>query len=142
MDDSTATAETEGGGFLTKEQLQDRARFNFKESTLEIPELGGKVKIRALSVGQRNSLAEELPKTEVLPDGTVKTSGKWTLKHTAMGLEKYVSEPTMSLDDWTATIKPWPAMALDRLQAKIRELVNLTPEEEASAGMEFRSEND
>jgi hypothetical protein len=125
---------TDGDGFLTKEQLQDRTRFNFKESTLRIPELGGKVKIRALSVGQRYSLANRLPNED--------NGEKWTLKHTAMGLELYVSDPTMSLDDWTETIKRWPASALDRLQAEIRSLVNLTPEEEASAGMEFPAEGD
>jgi hypothetical protein len=129
---SEAAPQTDNDGFLTKEQLQDRARFNFRESTLELPELGGKVGLRALSVGKRNSLSNQLP--ELIKD--------WQLKHTAMSLAAYVSSVEMTVDEWTETIKPWPASGLDRINKEIRNLLNITPEEEASAGIEFRPEDD
>jgi hypothetical protein len=119
-------------GFLTKEQLQDRARFTFEERSLDIPELGGKVQLRALSVGERNSLTNNLPNDPK----------KWELKHTAMSLAVYVKQPQMPIDDWTETIKPWPAQALDRINREITDIINISSEEEASAGMEFPPEDD
>jgi hypothetical protein len=127
----TPAAETTGSGddgFLTKEQLQDRARFTFEERPLEIPELGGKVLLRALSVAERNRLSNQLPDD----------AKNWQLKHTALSLSTYVKSVEMSLDDWTETIKPWPAQALDRINQEITKIINISIEEENSAGVEFR----
>jgi hypothetical protein len=131
-DDAAEAENFDENGFLTAEALRDKARFTFEESALEIPELGGKVGLRALSVGQRKRLTAQYP-------DSVKN---WKLEHTAMGLAAYVQHPQMTIKEWTETIAPWPALALDRLQNEIRSLSDIDEKEEAAAAMEFPASGD
>jgi hypothetical protein len=126
------TAMMDADGFLTADALREKARFTFEEDILEIPELGGKLKIRALSVGQRRSLMARYPDDPK----------NWELKHTAMGLAAYVTQPTMNEKEWVEAITPWPAAALDKLQDKIRALGTVSEEEEATAATEFPASDD
>lgn len=136
IDTPQATTEvapkTDNDGFLTKEALQDRARFSFEERTLDLPEFGGKVGLRGLSVGDRESLSKRMPDSPKA----------WKRMHTAMSLAEYVIAPEMTTDEWTETIAPWPASALDRINREISEIINVTTEEENAAGMEFPGSDD
>jgi hypothetical protein len=131
MSDVT-TATADDGEFLTAEQLRDRTRFTFQQRSLLIPELGGRVPLHELSVGQRESLSSRLPDAPK----------NWQLKHTAMTLAEYVESPDQSTDWWTETIRPWPASALDRINREINDILNTASKEEAAAGVEFPASDD
>lgn len=119
-------------GFFTEEQLADVANFNFEQRTLLIPELdkaggGRRVGLRELTVGEHESLTRHLPSD---PEN-------WKRVHTAMSLAMYVDRPKLSEKRWEQLIAPMPSSALARINREIFDIVNLSDEEEASAGVAF-----
>lgn len=126
---SGTPAPVAGGEFFSKEELADVARFDFKDRSLEIPELGDKkLGLHALPVAERHSLMKQLPNK----------AADWQLKHTALSLSKYIVQPQLSADEWLELIKPWPSPALDRINREMAKIMGSGEEEEAAAAAEFR----
>lgn len=126
---STPAAEN-GLGMLTKEQLADATRFKFKEKVLELPELGGKVAIKSLTVGEREALPE-LQDAEGKPDASV--------EKLAALLAAIMAEPKMSKEELLPIMVSWPGEALDKVLIAYGEMAG-TEEEAAAARKEFRGQ--
>ncbi len=127
-----ASAASDKDGFLTREQLADAARFSWDEKTLEVPELGGKLGIRGLSVAEQNQLDNQIPDD----------LAKWTLKHTALSFSKFVVKPEMTEAQWLEVIKPMPNKALLRINRALNGLIGLRDEEDNAAALEFPGSED
>jgi len=103
---------------LSKEQLQDKTRYKFKAQEVDIPELGGAVKIRTLSVRERNELPELI---EIDDQGRVKSIA--TVEDLAKTFATLVSEPKLSVEEAKEVVGDLPAPAYDRVQQKFAELL-------------------
>jgi hypothetical protein len=99
---------------LTKEQLADKSRYQFKDQEVDIPELGGSVLVKTLSVAERDALPD-LTDKDGKPNATV---GK--LAQLFVGV---VCDPKLSLDEAKAFLGDLPATALDRVVEAFGELV-------------------
>lgn len=115
---------------LTKEQLADRTRFRFREEDIELPELGGTVTLKSLTVGEREDLPDMVDE-EGKPDGSV--------AKIAQLVAAAVSEPKMTAEEVAAYIPFWPAEALDKLLIAYGKM-NGNEEELAAAAKEFRDQ--
>lgn len=118
--------------FASLDQLQNKDNFDFGGRTVELPELDTdnppKLLLKGISVADRHSLTSDLPDDPA----------EWGHKHTALSLSMYVAQPKASTKEWIETIKPWPSTALDRVNRKMRELINVGVREETAAAVEFR----
>lgn len=141
MSDSTATGAAAAptpvastDDFLSKEALTSGARFKRVDGELAIPELGGKLLLKAMS------LKEERAITANLPDDP----RKFTLKHTAFSLSRYVKTPVLTQDEWTAVLSKddFPATAMRRINKKMAEIMDITEPEETAVADEFPGAED
>jgi hypothetical protein len=123
-----ADRKPQDGDFLTKEQLADKARFKPEEEPVEIPELGGKVLVRGISIGERTHIRKQLPAT----------LDKWGLQHTALMLAGYVAKPELTESEWKEILAPIPATAVDRINRTISKVADITDAEEGAAAVEFQ----
>lgn len=103
---------------LSKEQLKDKTRYQFKAKEVDIPELGGSVKIKTLSVRERNELPELV---EIDSEGRVKSIA--TVEDLAKTFATLVSEPKLTVDEAKEVVGDLPAPAYDRVQQKFAELL-------------------
>lgn len=117
---------------LSKEQLTKKQQFVPKEVEIKLPELGGSILIRELSVGQQDEKGEKTP--DSVED--------WQLKHTALSLSYYVVDPELTAEEWEEAIGDWPQNALNTVTRKIAELEGVSEEELRSAVTEFRGPGD
>jgi hypothetical protein len=118
---------------LTKDQLADRTRFKFREQELEIPEIGGSLVLKSLSVRER----ELLPDPEAL--GKIDDEGKRTeqaLRDAGLVFSCIVSEPEVTPEEASEFLADWPAEAFDRVTKAYGELIG-TEEEARTAREEF-----
>lgn len=120
--------------FLTKEALTSGARFKQDEDTLNVPELGGKLRLRAVSFKEARAIRAQLPET---------LKG-FKIEHTAFTLSKYVVAPSLTQQEWTNVLsrEDFPDKANQRIQAKIAELMDVTDEEEVHVVDEFPGTED
>src|ERR1700756_1924135 len=130
--DGETAVPTGDSEFASLDQLQNKDNFDFGDRTVELKELDPdnppKLLLKGISVAERHSLTKQLPDD---PEN-------WAHKHTALSLSKYVAKPEATADEWVETIKPWPSTALDRVNRKMRELINVGVREETAAAVEFR----
>lgn len=114
---------------LTKEQLADRGRYQFKDKEVEIPELGGSVQVRTLSVADRNDLPELTDK-----DG----NSIATVEKLAQLFVAVVTDPKLSVEEATAFLGELPSTAFDRVVEAFGELTG-TKEDADKTVREFPS---
>lgn len=113
---------------LTKDQLGDRGRFQFKQEEVEVPGLDGSVMVRSPSVGQRDELAKKTPDD----------NNEWTVEHTALLFSTIVVDPQLTQEEAAAFLNDWPGEALDAIVRKFSELTG-TREVLRQAAGEFHS---
>lgn len=120
--------------FLSKEALTSGARFKRDEGTLHVPELGGNLRVRAISFKEQKQIQAQMPDT---------LSGM-KIKHTALVMSRYVVRPVLSQDEWEAVLSnpKLPAKAITRLNVKISEIMDVTEEEETAIADEFPGAED
>jgi len=121
-----------GGGprRLTVEDLANRTRFRFREEELEVPEIGGTLVLKSLSVREREMLpdAEELQETD---DAGQRT--QQAIRNAAQVFAVIVAQPKVSPEEAEQFLGDWPAEAFDRVTAAYGELVGNREEEKAAA---------
>ena len=135
----TTTSSTDGD-FLTKDALTSGRNFKTEEDSLTVPELGGKLLLKALSFKEQRQIQRQLPDT---------IQG-FKIEHTAFTLSKYVKQPVLSKDEWEKVLskdgsdggKPFPAKAMTRINKKIAEIMDITDEEETAVADEFPGTDD
>jgi hypothetical protein len=115
---------------LTKEQLADTSRYKLREEELELPELGGSVLVKSVTVGKRR----ELPSMRD-EDGNPTKEGQ------AAWFSTVIVDPPLTPDEVEGFIDDLPAMAFDRVNIKVAELVG-TEEERRDTVQEFRPAED
>jgi hypothetical protein len=116
---------------LTKEELQDRARFNFAEEELELPEGSGEgVVLRTPSVEGAHALERAAAER--------KDNGVTSPQVAADLLATYCVEPNLKAEEWHQIVGPWPSPELGRLYEACAKLAGLTEEESRGAATEFR----
>lgn len=113
---------------LSKEALADRTRFRFKEEVLEIPELGGSIKLKSLSVEEREALPGLVDEDDESANAVAKLAQVFSV---------IVAEPKVTPEEAEKFLGDWPAEALDRIVAKYGELTG-NKEEEQAAAAEFQ----
>lgn len=126
---------------LTKEQLADRSRYKFNSEEVEIPELGGSVEIKTLTVKERDALPELV---RVVEDGEGNKSivADASLADTAKAFATVVSDPKLTQEEAEAFLGDLPASALDRVIEKFGELLSVKEEDSAATRREFRPQDD
>jgi hypothetical protein len=134
----TTTASTDD--FLTKDALTSGRSFKTEEDSLLVPELGGRLRLKALSFKEQRAIQAQLPDT---------IQG-FKIKHTAFTLSRYVIKPVLTQQEWTDILskdgsdgrKPFPAKAMTRINKKIAEIMDITDEEETAVADEFPGAED
>ena len=118
---------------LSVDDLADRTRFRFREEVLEVPEIGGKLVLKSLSVRER----EMLPNPEDLEEKDDKGERtKQALHNAAEVFAVIVAEPKVTVEQAEAFLGDWPAEAFDRVTGAYGKLVG-TEEEVQAAAAEF-----
>lgn len=122
------------GGFLSKEALTSGTRFKREEQIVDVPELGGKLKLRGVSLKEARQIRAQLPDD----------FRSFKIEHTAFSLSKYVVSPKLTTDEWTEVLsrEDFPDKANTRIQQKIGEMMAITDEEETAVADEFRPTDD
>lgn len=117
---------------LTKEELGDRSRYEFVREELEIPELGGSVEVKTLSVKERNEL----------PD-IAGMKRRERIKGFSKIFSFAVSDPKLTPEEAEEFLGDLPIQALDAVMEKFGEMLGIADEEDAAeTRRDFRSEND
>lgn len=118
---------------LSKADLGARGRFVFQQQEVEIPEIStednepGSVLVRTPSVGQRDTLTQDLP--DELKD--------WKTVDVATLCSVVVVDPKLSKEEWLEFLGDWPGTALDRIVEAWMAL-NGTEEELRQSAGDFR----
>lgn len=113
---------------LSKEDLGDSSRFQFKTHEVELEELGGSVLVRTPTVEQQSKLAD-------LVDGE-KFKGD-VASARAKALSIAVVEPTITEEEAKRYISEWPASAVEKIESAFQKLMG-TEQEESAAADQFR----
>jgi len=117
---------------LSKEQLSDRKRYQFRTEEVEIPELGGSVEVKTLSVKERDQL----------PDLTdEKGNADASVEKLAQVFAAVVSDPKVTAKEAEGFLGDLPATALDRVIEKFGELLE-GKEDQSARRREFRTQDD
>lgn len=132
---SEGTPSSNGKTVLSAEQLADRSRFKFRDTTLEIPEIGGSVVLKSLTVRERESLPD-ISDSDVMDTDDRGKRTKKAIKNSAIAFSIIVKEPDVTAEQAEEFLGDWPAEALDRITVAYRELVG-NKEEAAAATAEF-----
>ncbi|RPH37044.1 MAG: hypothetical protein EHM90_00405 [Chloroflexi bacterium] len=124
----------DGPMFLSASQLADRSRFKFRTKVVDLPEIGGKIEIRSLTIAER----EQLPTLADMKD--IDDKGERTEHAVASAAETFsviVSNPEVSAAQAKEFLGSWPAEAFDRVVEEFGELVADGKEEQRIARDEF-----
>jgi len=115
---------------LSAEELADRTRFKFREEELEIPEIGGSIVLKTLSVREREQLPDPVDLTEVddLGERTRKA-----IRSAAETFAVIVVEPNVTVEQAEKFLGDWPAEAFDRISEAYAKLVGNRLEADAAA---------
>lgn len=117
-------------GYLSADELADKLRFQFKEEDVELPEIGGKIRVKQLNLEEREGLPDLVDeKGKVLPDPG--------LRRLASMFAAIVIEPDMQMEAARQAILKWPAEAVDRVIIAFGKMTG-TKEEAAAVRDEFR----
>lgn len=117
---------------LTPEQIADTSRYKLEPETLPLPEIGGAVRVKPMTVGQRLSLPS-------MRDD----DGNWapTLEAMAASFASVLFEPELTPKQAEKFLGKLPTTAYDAVQLKIAEMVG-SIEEERATRKEFRPSTD
>lgn len=121
---------------LSADDLADRTRFRFREVVLEVPEIGGNLTLKSLSVREREMLPDP---TELLEVDDLGERTQAAIKNAAQVFSVIVAEPRVSAEVAEQFLGDWPAEAFDRVTAAYGELVG-SNEEVDLAAKEFPDE--
>jgi hypothetical protein len=105
---------------LTAEDLADESRFQFRRKEVEVPEIGGKVTLKTLSVAER----EALPPLVGEDDEKESEANK----RLAKALSLIMVEPNVTPEQAEAFLGRWPAGAWDRIVVAYLELATGQPD--------------
>lgn len=108
---------------LSKEQLRDKGRYQFRTGEVELPELGGSVEVRTLSVKERDALPD-------MTDENGKPNA--SVGDLATVFATVVSDPKLTPDEAKQFLGDLPATALDKVNIRFAEL--LGTEEDKKSG--------
>jgi hypothetical protein len=115
---------------LSADDLADRTRYRFREEVLEVPELGGSIVIRSLTVRQREALPSPLELMEIDDEGK-RTEAAMDAAGTTFA--QIIAEPKLTEEQARSFIGDWPAEAYDRVTEAYRKLVGDDEEEVVQA---------
>lgn len=133
---------------LSKEDLADRSRYKFESREVEIPELGGSVEVRTLSVEERDELPDLVKpvlrdgKPVYDDDGQQVTETDASIEKLAATWAAVVSDPKLTADEAADLLRPMPAPVLDRVIAEFGKLLGEGKEEAENIRSDFRPETD
>lgn len=99
---------------LTLDQLRDKSRYEFKTEDVDLPELGGSVAVKTLSVAERDKLPD-------MTDENGKPNA--SVADLAKTFATIVSEPKLTSEEAEAILGDLPATALDKVIEKFSELL-------------------
>jgi len=125
-------------GMLSAADLADRSRFDFRYEVVELPEIGGKIKLKSLSVEEREMLPD-LRKLSEEDDVGKRTEG--AIKAAAFTFALIVAEPKVTAEEAEKFLGDWPAKAYDRVNEAYDKLLG-GGEEEKAAYREFPERKD
>jgi hypothetical protein len=131
-DKDTSVIEKAKAKILTEEEIADTSRYQFAEEELYLPELGGSIVIRPMTVEQRQKLPSMRDE-----DGNFKP----TLKTMAASFAALVVNPKLTPEKAEKFIGKLPTTAYDAVQMKLAELIGSTEEARATR-KEFRPAED
>lgn len=117
---------------LTAEEIADTSRYKLEPETLPLPEIGGAVRVKPMTVEQRLALPS-------MRDD----EGNWapTLDAMAASFASVLIEPELTPKQAEKFIGKLPTTAYDAVQLKIAEMVG-SIEEERATRKEFRPSKD
>lgn len=118
---------------LTKEQLKAKAKFNFAEEELPLPELGEKdagVLLRTPSIDHTHALERASDER--------KDNGISSPEVIADLLATYCADPDLSKSEWHEIVKDWPAPTMSRIYRGCANLAGASEEEGRALATEFR----
>ncbi len=119
-------------GRLTAEQLN--GQIAFAEKDVDLPELSGSVRVRALSKGKRDRVRKGIMQNEVITD-----PAEFEIRLFCAG----VIDPQVSREQALRMKETWPSEMWDRVLVAIGELGGADPEEvAAAAATEFQGSDD
>jgi hypothetical protein len=125
---------------LTKEQLLDKAKFNFREKELPLPELGKEdgeaagLLLRTPSIAHTHSLERASEER--------KDNGISSPEVIADLLATYCADPELSQKEWFEIVKEWPAPTMSRIYQGCADLAGTGEEEGRALATEFRGSDD
>jgi hypothetical protein len=122
---------------LTKEQLLEKAKFNFREKELALPELGEEdagVLLRTPSIAHTHSLERASEER--------KDNGISSPEVIADLLATYCADPELTQKEWFEIVKEWPAPTMSRIYQGCADLAGTGEEEGRALATEFRSSGD
>jgi hypothetical protein len=109
----------------TKEDLADTGKFQWKRERLELPEIGSAIMLKTLSVEERDALPE-LSDADGNPDGSI--------PKLAAVFAAVVETPKLTKQEAEATLRKWPAEALDKVLVEFGKLAGGEEEAREAAG--------
>ncbi len=118
---------------LSKDDLNDRSRYKFERREVDIPELGGSVEVKTLSVAERDALPDLVDE-----DGQANAS----VDNLAEVFATVVSDPDLSADEAKGFLGDLPATALDRVIEQFGELLSIKEEDDGANRRDFRTAGD
>lgn len=124
---------------LSKEELGLRAKFNFREKELPLPELGHEdagILLRSPSLEALHSIEVAADKRDDEDRGISSPDVIATL------LSVYSAEPKLSKEEWLEIVKGWPSATLSSIYEAITEVAGKTEEESRALATEFRDSAD
>lgn len=122
---------------LTTEQLKNKAKFNFNEKELPLPELGEKdagVLLRTPSIDHTHALERA---SEERKDNGISSPAV-----IADLLATYCVDPDLTREEWEETVKEWPAPTMSRIYQGCADLAGASEEEGRALASEFRGSGD
>jgi len=120
---------------LTAEELADRTRFRFREKVLDIPELGGEITLKTLSVREREILRAPVEEAAGKTDEGDPTEA--AIEAAAKVFSLIVLEPNVTEEEATGFLGDWPVEAFDRITDAYADLIG-SREDEKAAYAEFQ----
>lgn len=115
---------------LSKTQIGDRGRFQFKQEDVPLPELSedpenpDTILVRVPSLKQRDEMSDNLPDNVT----------DWHVDDAATLASVLVADPKLSVSEWKEFIGEWPGTAFDRIVRKFAELTGTQEEMRQAAG--------
>lgn len=129
----STSSKSNGHRVLSAEDLANKTRFKFREEELELPQIGGKIVLKSLSVREREELPDPVDLSEVDDRGE---RSQRAINSAAQVFAVIVSEPKVTVEQAEQFLGDWPADAFDAVTEAYGRMVG-NKEEAAAAAAEF-----